>query len=465
MDTFGSLIDGNTEAVGSPTSHISYVTKKEWAKLHFVDDKGIETALNALQKPTLQMLTPYERANILQKIATLLIRDKEDLAHLITLEMGKPIKEARGEIDYTASYFTWLAEEAKRIYGKTVPSQFPDKRLFIHYEPIGPTAIITPWNFPIGMAGRKMASAFAAGCPVIIKPSPETPVSLLSLGKLCLEAGIPKEALHILIGDEVKIGEAFLNAPFIRKLSFTGSCEVGRLLYKGSAATLKKLTMELGGHAPLIVFDDADLDKAVDEAIISKFRQSGQTCICANRFFVQQGIYPTFLKRFTEKVSSMKVGDPFDETTHLSHAIHPLSHKKAEAHVADALKKGAKAHLGAKIGYEPEILTEITDDMLIFQEETFGPVAAITTFNSADEAIRRANQTPYGLAAYVFTEGLKQAEKICHALDFGIVGLNDSTPTTAQIPFGGVKDSGFGREGGPSGIYEYLKEKVISQKL
>ncbi|WP_420421480.1 NAD-dependent succinate-semialdehyde dehydrogenase [Simkania sp.] len=384
---------------------------------------------------------------------------------MITHEMGKPLSQARIEADYTASYFVWYAEEAKRIYGMDIPSQYPNKRIQLRYEPIGPCAIISPWNFPLAMAGRKMAAAFAAGCPVIVKPSSDTPLSFILFGNLCLEAGVPKEALQILVGNGNMIGNALMNASLIRKLSFTGSCEVGKHLYQGSSVSLKKLTMELGGHAPLLVFNDADLEKAVDGAIASKFRQSGQTCVCTNRFFIQSKIYPKFLNRFVEKVQKLKVGDPFEETTDLSFALHPTSVEKAKRHIEDAVKQGAKSHLGAQEPHEPEILTDVTDEMLIFNEETFGPVAGITTFETVQEVLRRANQTPYGLAAYVFTEGLKQAEEVCAGLEFGVIGLNDGIFSSAQLPFSGIKASGFGREGGPHGIYEYLKEKVTSSLL
>lgn len=465
METFGSLVEGQFAKSGPATSRHSLVTQKEIGKLHLADQPVIEKVLASLQKPSMQQLNPYERSEILQKIATLLKSNRDSLAELITHEMGKPLSQARAEIDYTASYFVWFAEEAKRIYGMDIPSQFQSKRIQLRYEPIGSCAIISPWNFPLAMAGRKIAAAFAAGCPVVVKPSSDTPLSFLVFGKLCFEAGVPKEALHVLVGDSATVGNALMNASLIRKLSFTGSCDVGKHLYQGSATSLKKLTMELGGHAPLLVFNDADLDKAVEGAIASKFRQSGQTCVCSNRFFIQSKIYSEFLKRFIEKVKSLKVGDPFDESTDLSTALHPTSVEKAKRHVEDAIKRGAKAHLEAKHSHEPEILTDVTDEMLIFNEETFGPVAGITTFETVEEALKRANQTPYGLAAYVFTEGLEQAEKVCAGLEFGVIGLNDGIFSAAQLPFGGIKDSGFGREGGPHGIYEYLKEKVISTLL
>ena len=410
-------------------------------------------------------MTAYERAAILNKIAALMIKNKEELARCVTMEMGKPIVDARSEVEYAASYFLWFAEEAKRIYGKEIPSRSPNKRLYVRYEPIGPCAIITPWNFPIAMAARKIAAAFAAGCPVISKPSSITPLSLLFLGALSHEAGIPKESVHILIGDGERIGEALLAAEPIRKLSFTGSCEVGKALYRQCAESVKKITMELGGHAPLIVFDDADLKKAIEGAYAAKFRISGQTCICANRLFVHKKILPNFLEGLIKKVKRMKIGDPLEEDTDLTTSIHPESQRKARAHIEDAIKNGAKAHLGAKEPHEPEILSGITKEMLIFREETFAPVAGIMEFEEDEEVIELANQTPYGLASYVFTEGLKRAENVTSKLEFGIVGLNDGRPSSAELPFGGVKASGFGREGGPSGIYEYLSEKIISQQL
>lgn len=462
---FGSLVNGKWQTNGKEEPLISPVTKKEWKTLCLTTDDQIAAALEAVKKNPLKEMTAYERAAILNKIAELLLKHKEELATCITMEMGKPMQDARGEIDFSASFFRWFAEEAKRIYGMEIPSNFPDKRIHVRHEPIGPCGIITPWNFPVAMPARKFAPAFAAGCPVISKPSPETPVSQLLVAALCIEAGIPKESLHILIGDEKKIGEALLGAPHIRKISFTGSCAVGKLLYRMSAETLKKMTMELGGHAPLIVFDDADLDKAIEGAFVAKFRLSGQTCVCANRLFVHKKILPEFLKRYTEKVKSMKIGDPLKDETDLTHSIHPESQKKARAHIEDAIQKGATAHLNAKEPFEPEILTDVTPEMLIFNEETFGPVAAIITFEDEEKVIELANKTPYGLAAYVFTEGLKRAENVTSKLEFGIIGLNDGLPSCAQAPFGGIKASGFGREGGASGIYEYLSEKLISQRL
>ncbi|NGX51066.1 MAG: Succinate-semialdehyde dehydrogenase [NADP(+)] [Chlamydiae bacterium] len=465
QETFGSFVNGRWQKGGSAEPFISPVTKTKWKTLSPATDGEIEAAIEAVKKNPLREMSSYERADIINRIAALMTKNREELALCITMEMGKPIADARSEVDYGASYFLWFAEEAKRIYGKEIPSRSLGKRLYVRYEPIGACAVITPWNFPIAMAARKIAAAFAAGCPVISKPSSISPLSLLLLGALSHEAGIPKESIHILIGDGERIGRALLAAEHVRKLSFTGSCEVGKALYRQCAESVKKVTMELGGHAPLIVFDDADLERAVEGTFAAKFRISGQTCICANRLFIHKKILPDFLEGLIQKVKGMKIGDPLDEDTIFSTSIHPDSERKARAHIEDAIKRGARAHLGAKEPHEPEILTGITSDMVIFNEETFGPVAGIMEFEDEEEVIRLANQTPYGLASYLFTEGLRRAENVTSKLNFGIVGLNDGRPSAAELPFGGVKGSGFGREGGPSGIYEYLSEKVISEQL
>lgn len=465
LGNIGSLIgnlwhfDGEVKPLVSPT------TGETWGKLHLATDAEIAHAIDYVRKEPVIDLIPHERGRVLRQIYHALLGNKEELAQAITLEMGKPIAEARGEVTYAANYFAWFAEEAKRIYGKGIPSSKENKKLEVLYEPIGPTAAITPWNFPLAMAARKMAPAIAAGCPMIVKPSSYTPGTFIMMITICYHSELPKNALHALIGDTKKIGNALMEAPHIRKISFTGSYETGRSLYIQGAHTLKKATMELGGNAPLIIFDDADLETAVDGAIASKFRMSGQTCVCANRLFVHKKILPTFLPAFIKKIGALKVGNPLLEETELSTILHPESLKKTEAHIADALKKGAKAHMGAKHPYEPEILTDVTPEMRIFNEETFGPVAPIITFETEEEVIQLANQTPCGLAAYLFTEGLKRSERLTKALRFGIIGLNDGSPSSVEGSFGGIKDSGFGREGGPTGIYEYLTEKFVSQKL
>ncbi|MCH9614702.1 MAG: Succinate-semialdehyde dehydrogenase [NADP(+)] [Chlamydiia bacterium] len=411
------------------------------------------------------MDTAYERSQILSNIAKALREEKEKLGKIITEEMGKPITSAIGEIDYTASYFEWFAGEAIRIYGLLIPPANPSKRFEMRYEPIGPVAVISPWNFPIAMPGRNMAAGFAAGCPMHIKPDPLTPKSMEAFKTLCHKAGLPEDFLHVYIGDEEEIGKKLLNDPAIKKFAFTGSTDVGKYLYKECAATLKKVTLELGGHAPLIVFADADIDNAVEESFNAKFRQNGQTCICANRLYVHETIHDEFVEKLIKRTKAAKLGDPLKSENELSNRMHPSGEKKALEHVKDALAKGATPHLLAKEGYEPEILTGVTSDMQIIHEETFGPVAPIISFTDIDAVLAEANNTPYGLAAYIFTENLHLAEKAIQTLEFGVIGLNDGGPSSAELPFGGVKQSGFGREGGPTGIYEYLRIKAISSKL
>lgn len=465
LGNVGSYIGELWHLEGKVKPLISPVTGEEWGKLHLATEEEIAHAIDYVRKEPIIDLPPYKRSEILRQIRAALLDNKEDLAHAITLEMGKPVAEARGEVTYAANYFGWFAEEAKRIYGKELPSSKENKKLEVIYEPIGPTAVITPWNFPLAMAARKIAPAIAAGCPVIVKPSSYTPGTFLMMTTICYQTELPPNALHALVGETEKIGKALMEAPHIRKVSFTGSYEAGRELYILGARTLKKATMELGGNAPLIIFDDANLDTAIEGAIASKFRMSGQTCVCANRLFVHKKILPSFLPRFIEKVRALKIGDPLIEETELSTTLHPQSLEKAKAHVEDAIKKGAQAHLHAKHPYEPEILTGVTSEMKVFGEETFGPVAPIIEFESEEEVLQLANQTPYGLAAYVFTEGLIRSERVIRALQFGIIGLNDGSPSAVEGSFGGIKDSGFGREGGPTGIYEYLTEKFISQRI
>jgi succinate-semialdehyde dehydrogenase/glutarate-semialdehyde dehydrogenase len=380
----------------------------------------------------------------------------------MTLEMGKTITEGLAEVEYAAGYFDWFAGEAERVYGTFVPSRHIHKRVSIVQRPVGPSAMITPWNFPIAMASRKIAAALAAGCTAVVKPAQECPLSLLSIASIAQEEGLPPGCLNVFFGDPQEIGEAFLTSGIIRKLTFTGSTNVGRYLYQNSAATLKKLTLELGGHAPFIVYDDANLQKAAEQAIASKFRNNGQTCVCPNRFYIHSKIHDEFVSALTDMAKQLKIGDPLDPKTNLSTAMHPTSVVKVKRHIEDALSKGAKVVLGGEEVFEPTILTGITEDMLISQEETFGPVIAISCFDSLGQVIEMANHTPYGLAAYVFTDSIDKGHKTVELLDYGVIGLNDGAPSAPEISFGGVKTSGFGREGGPSGIYEYLVEKTVS---
>lgn len=444
--------------------YISPLTGLAWKKYYLSGEQEAEYAISIAQETYTQwsQVPPPERARYLRKVADILKEHRDLFAEVMAMEMGKPLREGRGEVDYTAAYFSWFAGEAERIYGLSIPSQFPNKNLKIIYEPVGVCAVITPWNFPIAMAARKIAPALAAGCTVVAKPSSETPLSMLLLAHACHQAGIPPGAINVVIGPEKEIGHAFLSSSVIRKLSFTGSTAVGKYLYRESAETLKKLSLELGGHAPLLVFDDADIDKAVAGTLVAKFRNTGQTCVCANRILVQEKIYDAYMERFLVEVKKLKVGNPRDEDTNISVVLHPDSQKKVKEHVKDALDKGAKGLLLSDDTYRPQVISGVTPAMKIFREETFGPVAAVTKFASFEEGISLANASEYGLASYVFTETMKTANAAVSKLEYGIIGVNDGLPSTAQASFGGVKNSGIGREGGPTGLREYLVEKYVS---
>jgi len=465
---YGSFINGKfIFDEKSAVDHFSVLSKEPWKKISLAKEKEIKEALETAKEgfKKIKSLSAYERAYFLKRISELLLQYKESVAELFTREMGKPIREAKGEVEYAAGYFAWFSEEAKRTYGYSIPSQSKEKFLEVRYEPIGIAAVMTPWNFPLAMAARKIAPALAAGCSVITRPSSNTPLSLLVLGAMAEHLQMPKGTLNILIGEADPISQQILADPLVRKLSFTGSCEVGALLYSQCVSSFKKATLELGGHAPLLVFEDANLDKAVQETIRAKFRISGQTCICANRILVHKNIASTFVEKFSKAITTMKVGNPLEEETDLSNVLHPSSYKKVTHHIQDALDKGAICILKGKEGHDPTLLTHVTPSMVIFHEETFGPVAAITTFSNEQEAIALANDSLYGLASYVFTENLALAERIVSQLQYGIIGLNDGLPSAPNVPFGGIKYSGFGREGGPTGIYEYLYEKFTSKKF
>lgn len=414
-------------------------------------------------------LTAYERAEYLEKWYALIKENREEIGKLMTKEQGKPIKEAIGEVDYANSFIKWFAEEGKRIYGETIPASAQNKRLFVIKQPVGVIAAITPWNFPAAMITRKVGPALAAGCTAVVKPASATPLTALKLAELAHEAGIPKGVLNVVTGSSKEISEAWLEDERVSKLSFTGSTEVGKTLMKGSADTMKKISLELGGHAPFIVMNDANLEKAAEAMAASKFRNSGQTCICMNRGYVHEDIYEEFLEKFQQAVSKLKVGDGMEEGTTIGPLIDQDTLEKVKNHIQDAKDKGGKVVEGPQSspdskGYfiEPVIISEATNDMLCMNEETFGPVAPLKKVSSADEAIKEANSSPFGLAAYVFTENISTGIKISEGLKFGIVGLNDGLPSTAQAPFGGMKESGLGREGGKQGIEEYLEVKYIS---
>lgn len=460
-EKFGPYINGQFQIDPKKIKpHHSIAKQKEWKILALADEKDVHFALDASDKPF--SLSVYERSTILKKMGAILRDCKQRVAEWITMEMGKTLRDSLGEVEYAASYFDWYAEEAKRILGYTVPSSKKNKWVEVRYEPVGTVAIITPWNFPIAMAARKIAPAIAAGCASIVRPSSDTPLSMLAIGAIASEAELPAEALQILPGDPNIISKILLGDPRVRKLTFTGSTAVGEKLYGQCVPTFKKVTLELGGHAPVLIFEDADLEQAASETISAKLRVSGQTCVCANRIYVHKNIAHAFVEILQKKLSSMKIGDPLDPSTDLTNVLHPSSMKKVPRQIEDALKKGAQSPLQGKNPHEPTILTEVRKEMEIYTEETFGPVFPILTFTSEEEAIHFANDTIYGLAAYVFTHDLARAHRVCNSLQYGIIGLNDGLPTSPEAPFGGVKYSGFGREGGPRGIYEYLVEKTIS---
>jgi succinate-semialdehyde dehydrogenase/glutarate-semialdehyde dehydrogenase len=411
--------------------------------------------------------THAKRAALLERWYELMRQHEQDLALLLTLEQGKPLAESLGEIRYGASFVKWFAEETRRINGSTIPSPTADRRILVLKEPVGVCGIITPWNFPNAMITRKVAPALAAGCTVVIKPSEFTPFSALAIGVLAQRAGIPAGVINIVTGMPAEIGQELMDNETVRKISFTGSTRVGALLMKGAAANIKKLSLELGGNAPFIVFDDADVDRAVEGAIASKFRNGGQTCVCSNRILVQSGVYDAFAKRLASRVAKMKVGAGTEEGVEIGPMINGAAIEKIKRHVTDALDKGAKIISQSERMPEgrqyarPVVLGEATTDMLLASEETFGPVAPLFRFETEDEAIAIANGTPFGLAAYFYTENLKRSWRVAEALEFGMVGLNTGLISTEVAPFGGVKQSGLGREGSQLGIDEYLEIKTL----
>lgn len=413
-------------------------------------------------------LTAYDRTKILRNYFELIIAHEDELAKLMTLEMGKPITESRGEVHYAANYIEWYAEEAKRIYGETIPTHDANKRLQLWKKPIGVVAAITPWNFPAAMLTRKMGPALAAGCTVVIKPSRETPLTAIKLVEIAEKAGFPKGVINIVTGSSRDIGEVFLTDNRVRKVTFTGSTKVGKTLIEQSASTVKKLSLELGGHAPIIILDDADIDKAVQGAIASKFRNTGQTCVCGNRIYVQANVYDTFIDRFTNEVQKLQMGNGLDEKVQVGPLINQDAVEKVVNHVENAIELGATVTTGGQNPseksnfYTPTVIKDATADMIIMNEETFGPVAPVQKFDTIEEAILLANDTPYGLAAYVFTESVAKGTRLIEQIDYGIVGWNDGSPSAVQAPFGGMKESGLGREGGRQGIDDFLEIQYVS---
>ena len=409
-----------------------------------------------------------ERSSVLKNLHHLMLENQMDLATIITLEGGKPISESLGEIAYAASFFEWFSEEAKRVYGDLIPGHQYDRRTLVIKQPIGVVGCITPWNFPSAMLARKIAPAIAVGCSVVAKPAPETPFSATAMAYLSELAGVPKGVFNVVTGDAEKIGSAMTSHKDVKKITFTGSTAVGKHLLKASADSVKKVSLELGGHAPFIVFGDANLEAAVDGAVIAKYRNSGQTCVCANRIYVQSSIYDDFSQRFTEKASELVVGNGLDESTQQGPLISENAIEKVSNHIEDAKNSGAIITTGGNphslggLFFEPTVLTGVSDEMLISKEETFGPVAPIFSFETEQEVIERANNTPYGLAAYFYTNDLAKSWRVSEQLDYGMVGLNTGIISTEMAPFGGVKESGIGREGSKYGVDDYLEIKYVS---
>jgi succinate-semialdehyde dehydrogenase/glutarate-semialdehyde dehydrogenase len=456
-------VDGGTLVVEDPATG---------EKLGTVPRMGAEETRRAIEAadralPAWRARTAKERASILRKFFNLMMENQEDLAALMTAEQGKPLAESRGEIAYAASFIEWFAEEGKRIYGDTIPAHAADKRIVVLKEPIGVCAAITPWNFPAAMITRKAGPALAAGCTMVLKPASQTPYSALALCELAERAGVPRGVFSCVTGTARAIGGEMTSNPIVRKLTFTGSTEIGKLLMAQCAGTVKKTSMELGGNAPFIVFDDADLEQAVKGAIASKYRNAGQTCVCANRILVQDGIYDAFTRRLAEVAGAMRVGNGFENGTVIGPLIDMKAVEKVEAHIADAVKKGAKVAIGGKrhaLGgsfFEPTVLTDVTTDMVITREETFGPVAPLYRFKSDADAIAMANDTEFGLAAYFYSRDIGRVWRVAEGLEYGIVGINEGIISTEIAPFGGVKESGIGREGSKYGIEDFLEIKYL----
>jgi len=420
-------------------------------------------------------LTAKERYGYLNRVAEILRSKTDQIAEVITKEMGKPLNESKGEISLAIDYLEWYAEEGRRVYGETIPASAENKRLMVTRQPVGVVGAITPWNFPIAMITRKMAPAMAAGCSVVLKPASATPLTAVEVIKACHEAGIPKGVVNLLHGSASKIVKVLMDSPDVRKITFTGSTEVGKQLMRQAADTMKKVSLELGGHAPFIVFEDADLEQATDGAIASKFRNAGQTCVCANRMYVHETIAEDFSELLAKKMRSLVIGDGNKDNVTIGPLIDDGAVEKAASHVEDAKSKGAEVVVGGNrltegefangFFFEPTLLMNATEDMKISYEETFGPVAPVFSFKTEEEAIEKANSSEYGLASYIYTKDGSRMFRVSEALEYGIVGVNDPLPTVAQAPFGGVKESGLGREGGRQGIEDYLEEKFVSFQL
>lgn len=465
----GHYIDGTWHA-GSETYPVNNpATGEVITQIAKAGAEEAQQAVDAAVKafPAWRALTAKERSIKVRRWGELMLVHRDALAELLSREQGKPLAEARGEVAYAASFLEWFAEEAKRSYGDVIPSPLPNSKILVTREPIGVVAAITPWNFPLAMITRKAAPALAAGCTMVLKPSEETPLSALALAVLAEQAGVPAGVFNVVSGDAVAIGQVLTGSQVVRKLSFTGSTRTGKLLARQCSDTLKKLSLELGGNAPFIVFDDADIETAVRGALASKFRNTGQTCVCVNRFYVQGGVYDVFTAALAEAVSKLRVGDAFAGDFEQGPLINQAALDKVKHHVKDAVSKGARILVGGKphaLGrtfFEPTVLVDATHDMLLAQEETFGPVAACFRFDTEQQAIAAANGTPFGLAAYFYSRDTARIWRVADALESGMVGINEGILSTEVAPFGGVKESGLGREGSKYGLDEYVELKYL----
>jgi len=465
----GNFIDGQWSSGGPSYPVLNPANGELIAAVHKAGAEETNLAIAAAQRalPAWRKLTAKARSQHLKRWSELMLSHQKELATLLSREQGKPLAEAMGEVVYAASFLEWFAEEAKRAYGDVIPSHKADARIIVVKEAIGVVAAITPWNFPLAMVTRKVGPALAAGCTMILKPSEETPLSAFALAVLAEQAGIPAGVFNVVSGDAVAIGGALQASSVVRKLSFTGSTRTGKLLMRQAADTLKKVSLELGGNAPFIVFDDADLDAAVKGAMASKFRNTGQTCVCVNRFFIQDGVYEAFTGKLAEAVAAMRVGSALEGETEQGPLINAAALTKVELHVSDALEKGATLLCGGRrhaLGgtfYEPTILIDANSDMLIAQEETFGPVAACFRFKDEAEVLQRANDTPYGLSAYFYSRDIGRVWRMAEGLEAGMVGINEGIISTEVAPFGGIKESGLGREGSRYGLEDYLEIKYL----
>jgi len=463
------LIGGEWVTAAQTFAVTNPATGDEIARVPRLGRPAVEASVAKAREalPAWAARTAKDRAQVLRRWFELIVEHREDIARIMTAEQGKPIAEARAEVTYAASFIEWFAEEGKRIYGDLIPAHQPNLRIMVMKQPIGVAAAITPWNFPAAMITRKAGPALAAGCPMIVKPASATPLTALALCKLAMEAGIPPGILSCITGSAVEISDAFCASPDIRKISFTGSTEIGRELMRNAAQNITKLSLELGGNAPFIVFDDADLDAAVEGALQSKFRNAGQTCVCANRLYVQAGIHDAFVEKLTAAVRALKIGDGMAEGTQLGPLINQGAVEKIEQHIADALANGGVLVAGGKrsdLGgtwFEPTVITGATRAMLVAEEETFAPLAPVFRFDTVDEVIGLANDTIFGLAAYFYARDLSKVWRVAEALEYGIVGVNTGIISTEVAPFGGVKQSGLGREGSKYGIEDYLEIKYV----